>query len=49
MKMKEEEARTWAAQKEKELGIPVILPLEDSVKQLVPIFREMIEKSIAQV
>lgn len=49
MKMKEEEARTWAAQKEKELGIPVILPLEDSVKQLVPIFKEMIEKSIAQV
>jgi uncharacterized NAD-dependent epimerase/dehydratase family protein len=48
-KMKEDEARAWAAQKEKELGIPVVLPLEDSVQRLVPIFKEMIEKSIAQV
>ncbi|MFM7850363.1 MAG: DUF1611 domain-containing protein, partial [Flammeovirgaceae bacterium] len=49
MKMKNDEARAWAAQKEKELGIPVILPLEDTVKRLVPIFKEMIDKSIAQV
>ncbi|MFM8741517.1 MAG: DUF1611 domain-containing protein, partial [Cytophagales bacterium] len=49
MKLKEEEARAWAAQKEKELGIPVILPLEDTVKRLVSIFKEMIDKSIAQV
>jgi len=27
----------------------VVLPLEDGVDRLVPIFRDMIEKSIAQV
>jgi uncharacterized NAD-dependent epimerase/dehydratase family protein len=48
-KMKESEARAWAAEKEKELGIPVILPLEDSVERLVTIFKDMIDKSIAQV
>jgi len=48
-KMAEADARNYAATKEKELGIPVILPLEDSVQRLVPIFKDMIEKSIAQV
>jgi uncharacterized NAD-dependent epimerase/dehydratase family protein len=48
-KMAEADARVYANAKEKELGIPVILPLEDSVERLVPIFKDMIEKSIAQV
>jgi uncharacterized NAD-dependent epimerase/dehydratase family protein len=48
-KMKVEEARTFAQQKEKELGIPAVLPLEDGLDRLIPIFRDMIEKSIAQV
>jgi uncharacterized NAD-dependent epimerase/dehydratase family protein len=48
-KMSESDARTFAAAKEKELGIPVILPLEDGVQQLVAIFKDMIDKSIAQV
>jgi uncharacterized NAD-dependent epimerase/dehydratase family protein len=48
-KMKIEDARAYAAQKEKELGIPAVLPLEDGLERLVPIFREMIDKSIAQV
>jgi uncharacterized NAD-dependent epimerase/dehydratase family protein len=48
-KMKEAEARAWSVQYEKELGIPVILPLEDGVGRLVEIFKDMIEKSIAQV
>ncbi len=48
-KMKEPEARAWAKEKEKELGIPVILPLEDGVEKLVAIFKDMIDKSIAQV
>lgn len=48
-KMKPEEARAWATQKEKELGIPAVLPLEDGLERLVPIFKDMIEKSIAQV
>ena len=48
-KMKVEEARAYAAQKEKELGIPAVLPLEDGLDRLIPIFRDMIEKSIAQV
>jgi uncharacterized NAD-dependent epimerase/dehydratase family protein len=48
-KMNEADARAYATQKEKELGIPVVLPLEDSVNRLVPIFKKMIEESIAQV
>jgi uncharacterized NAD-dependent epimerase/dehydratase family protein len=43
MKMKEAEARDYAARYEKELGIPAILPLEDGVDQLVPVFTKMIE------
>ncbi|MBL7859029.1 MAG: DUF1611 domain-containing protein [Cyclobacteriaceae bacterium] len=48
-KMSEQEARQYAAGKEKELGIPVILPLEDGVDRLVPFFVEMIQDSLAQV
>jgi len=48
-KMKEAEARQYAAQATKELGIPVILPLEDGVDALVPVFKQMINESIAQV
>ncbi len=48
-KMTQQEAREAAAKYEKELGIPVVLPLEDGVARLVPFFRDMIEKSIAQV
>ena len=48
-KMTDKEARDYAAAKEKELGMPVILPLEDGVARLIPIFKDMIEKSIAQV
>ena len=48
-KMTEKEARDYATAKEKELGMPVILPLEDGVARLIPIFKDMIEKSIAQV
>lgn len=48
-KMQVKDARDYATQYEKELGIPTILPLEDGVDRLVPIFKDMIEKSIAQV
>jgi uncharacterized NAD-dependent epimerase/dehydratase family protein len=48
-KMTEQEARTYADQKEKELSMPVILPLEDGVERLIAIFKDMIDKSIAQV
>jgi uncharacterized NAD-dependent epimerase/dehydratase family protein len=48
-KMTEKEARGYAASYQKALEIPAILPLEDGVDQLVPIFRDMIEKSVAQV
>ncbi len=48
-KMTETEARAWAEGKEKELGIPVVLPLEDGVERLVAVFKDMIDKSIAQV
>ena len=46
-KMSEQHARDAAAAYEKELGIPVVLPLEDSVTRLVPVFKAMIEKSKA--
>ncbi len=42
--MSREEAGKIAAQYEDELGIPVILPLEDGVQRLVPVFEKMIEK-----
>jgi hypothetical protein len=41
--------REFAAKATKELGIPAILPLEDGVEALVPIFKQMIDESIAQV
>ena len=41
-KMKLDEARQYAAEKEKELGIPAILPLEDGVDRLVPVFKSLI-------
>lgn len=44
-KMSEADARTYAAEYTKELGIPAILPLEDGVDQLVPVFKAMIEKA----
>ena len=45
----EHDARRYAEEYETKLNIPVILPLEDGVDRLVPIFKDMIDKSIAQV
>ena len=42
-KMKEEEARAYAKKYQAELGIPTILPLEDGVDALVPVFEKMIQ------
>ncbi|MBY0433543.1 MAG: NAD-dependent epimerase/dehydratase family protein, partial [Cyclobacteriaceae bacterium] len=42
MKMKETDARAYASAKEKELGIPVVLPLEDGVGRLLEGFKRMI-------
>lgn len=44
-KMTVDEARTYASDYQKQLGIPVVLPLEDGVDQLVPVFAEMIKKA----
>jgi uncharacterized NAD-dependent epimerase/dehydratase family protein len=49
MKMTVAEAREYALRYEKELGIPVVLPLEDGLDRLVVVFKEMVEKSIAPV
>ena len=49
MKMNLKDAREYAEQGRKDLGIPVILPLEDGVEELLPLFKEMIDESIAQV
>jgi uncharacterized NAD-dependent epimerase/dehydratase family protein len=43
-KMTADEARQWASETEKQLGIPVVLPLEDGVDRLVAVFAEMIRK-----
>lgn len=48
MKMTEAEAREAAKKYEAELGIPAILPLEDGLERLVPIFEKMIKESKAQ-
>lgn len=48
-KMTEKEARDAARQYAAELGIPTILPLEDGVSSLVPVFETLIKKSLAQV
>jgi len=45
MKMNEAEARRYAEQKEAELQIPVILPLEDGVSRLVGVFEQMIKNN----
>ncbi len=44
-KMSEQDARAAAKKYQDELNIPTILPLEDSVDSLVPIFEAMIKKS----
>lgn len=44
-KMKEVEARAYAREQQQRLNIPVILPLEDGVDALVPIFEAMIRKA----
>jgi len=44
-KMNEADAREYANRYEKELGIPTILPLEDGVTKLVPVFKKLIEAS----
>ncbi len=46
-KMKTEEARAIAAQYEIELGIPAILPLEDGLERLIPVFEKMIKEANA--
>jgi uncharacterized NAD-dependent epimerase/dehydratase family protein len=48
-KMTEDEARASARKYSKELGIPAVLPLEDGVSNLVPVFETLIKDSIAQV
>ena len=48
-KMSEQEAREAAKKYSEELGIPAILPIEDGVGALLPIFESLIKNSIAQV
>lgn len=43
-KMAVEDARAFAAREEQRLGIPVVLPIEDGLDRLVPIFVRMIEE-----
>jgi uncharacterized NAD-dependent epimerase/dehydratase family protein len=48
-KMNEAEARDYARKAEEKLKIPVVLPLEDGVQSLVPVFEAMIKKSAVNV
>ncbi len=43
-KLTEAEARQYAANYQQELGIPAVLPLEDGLEALIPIFEELIKK-----
>lgn len=43
-KMNVDEARQIAGQYEKELGIPAVLPLEDGVEKLIPVFEKLIKQ-----
>ncbi|HYG02499.1 MAG TPA: DUF1611 domain-containing protein [Chryseosolibacter sp.] len=44
-KMSANEARDYARRYEADLNIPVVLPLEDGVSRLVPVFEAMIKKA----
>lgn len=46
-KMSEQDAREAAKQYQAELNIPTVLPLEDGVDSLVPVFEAMIKKNLA--
>ena len=48
-RMQEADAREYASDASGKLKIPVILPLEDGVEQLVPLFEKMIKKSTIAV
>lgn len=48
-KMTTEEARSAAENYSRTLGIPAVLPLEDGVGALVPLFEALIKNSLAQV
>lgn len=48
-KMPVAEAREYAKRAQQKLNIPAILPLEDGVESLVPLFETMIKKSVASV
>jgi uncharacterized NAD-dependent epimerase/dehydratase family protein len=45
MKMTSAEARQHASTYENELGIPAVLPLEDGVERLIPVFEKLIAAS----
>ncbi len=45
-KMDEAQAREYARKYQQQLGLPVVMPLEDGVKSLVPIFEAMIKKAM---
>lgn len=45
MKMDVNEAREYARRQQELLGIPVVLPLEDGIDSLVPVFEAMIKKA----
>jgi uncharacterized NAD-dependent epimerase/dehydratase family protein len=47
-RMSEQDARKAAKAYEKELNVPVVLPLEDGVDSLAPLFKSMISKYLAK-
>jgi uncharacterized NAD-dependent epimerase/dehydratase family protein len=47
--MTESEARAYAKQYQEDLNLPVVLPLEDGVQGLVPLFESMIKKMTVRI
>lgn len=48
-KMTVADAREYAHALEEKTGIPVVLPLEDGLEKLIPVFENLIKDSLAQV
>lgn len=45
-KMTEQEARAYATRMQQQLNVPVVLPLEDGVASLVPVFERIINNAV---
>jgi hypothetical protein len=43
--MSVEDAQDWSVTTSQKLGIPVVLPFDESVRKLIPVFEKLISSS----